>query len=198
MATCMADDAPSTTPDEPAGQASSELLARFAQRLIALARLNLDARLRNKVDPEDVVQSVYKSFFLRYGDLPMEEDENGGLWALLALITLRKCADRVRYYETDRRNLAREAVPAGSDANEPWREVVGREPTPEHAAMLTETLERLLIDVDAADRPMLELSLQGYSTQEISEQLGRAERSVRRFRERVRKQLERMQLDSAL
>ena len=39
----------------------------------------------------------------------------------------------------------------------------------------------------------LELSLQGYSTQEISEQLGRAERSVRRLRERVRKQLERLQ-----
>jgi RNA polymerase sigma-70 factor (ECF subfamily) len=36
------------------------------------------------------------------------------------------------------------------------------------------------------------MSLQGYSTQEVSQQIGRAERSVRRLRERVRKQLERL------
>jgi RNA polymerase sigma-70 factor (ECF subfamily) len=154
--------------------------------------------LRNKVDPEDVVQSVYKSFLLRYSELPLDEDENGGLWALLTLITLRKCADRARYFGAERRNIAREAQAASADAHEPWREAIGREPTPEQATMLTETLEQLLVDLDTSERQMLELSLQGFSTQEISEQLGRAERSVRRFRERVRKQLERMQLDSAL
>jgi RNA polymerase sigma-70 factor (ECF subfamily) len=41
------------------------------------------------------------------------------------------------------------------------------------------------------------MSLQGYSTQEISERLGRAERSVRRLRERVRLQLERLQLSES-
>jgi RNA polymerase sigma-70 factor, ECF subfamily len=178
--------------------AGREVFGRFAQRLIALARLHLDARLRNKVDPEDVVQSVYKSFFLRYGDLPLEEDENGGLWALLTMITLRKCADRARYYGAERRNISRETPDASSEAPAPWREALGREPTPEQAAMLTETVEQLLVDLDASDRPLLELSLQGFSTQEISEQLGRAERSVRRFRERMRKQLERMRLESAL
>lgn len=182
----------------PADAAWQELFSRFAQRLIGLARLNLDARLRNKVDPEDVVQSVYKSFLLRYSELPLEEDENGGLWALLTLITLRKCADRARYFGAERRNISREALAAASDTPEPWREAIGREPTPEQAALLTETLEQLLVDLDTSERRMLELSLQGFSTQEISEQLGRAERSVRRFRERVRKQLERMQLDSAL
>jgi len=190
-----ADERASGEPNDVAGR---ELFGRFAQRLIALARLNLDARLRNKVDPEDVVQSVYKSFFLRYADLPLEEDENGGLWALLTLITLRKCADRARYYGTERRNVSREAPAHSADAPEPWREALGHEPTPEQAAMLTETVEQLLVELDASERPLLELSLQGFSTQEISEQLGRAERSVRRFRERVRKQLERMRLESAL
>jgi RNA polymerase sigma-70 factor (ECF subfamily) len=178
--------------------AGREVFGRFAQRLIALARLHLDARLRNKVDPEDVVQSVYKSFFLRYRDLPLEEDENGGLWALLTMITLRKCADRARYFGAERRNISRETPEPSADAPAPWREALGREPTPEQAAMLTETVEQLLVDLDANDRPLLELSLQGFSTQEISEQLGRAERSVRRFRERMRKQLERMRLESAL
>lgn len=192
----MPPDAPPTS--ELIEAAGREVFGRFAQRLIALARMNLDARLRNKVDPEDVVQSVYKSFFLRYSDLPLEEDENGGLWALLTLITLRKCADRARYYGAERRNVTRETPAAASETPEPWREAMGREPTPEQAAMLTETVEQMLVELDASERPLLELSLQGYSTQEISEQLGRAERSVRRFRERVRKQLERMRLENAL
>jgi RNA polymerase sigma-70 factor (ECF subfamily) len=37
------------------------------------------------------------------------------------------------------------------------------------------------------------LSLLGYTTREISERLGRAERTVRLLREGVRKRLERMQ-----
>jgi RNA polymerase sigma-70 factor (ECF subfamily) len=45
---------------------------------------------------------------------------------------------------------------------------------------------------------MIEMSLQGYSTQEISEQTGRAERSVRRLRERVRKYLERQRAETAM
>jgi RNA polymerase sigma-70 factor (ECF subfamily) len=192
----MAPDDPPTS--ETVDAAGREVFERFAHRLIALARLNLDARLRNKVDPEDVVQSVYKSFFVRYSDLRLDGEENGGLWALLTLITLRKCADRARYYGAERRNVSRETPAPASDTPEPWREALSREPTPEQAAMLTETVEHLLVDLDASERPLLELSLQGFSTQEISEQLGRAERSVRRFRERVRKQLQRMQLESAL
>jgi RNA polymerase sigma-70 factor (ECF subfamily) len=48
---------------------------------------------------------------------------------------------------------------------------------------------------DPDERAVLELSLQGYTATEISERLGRAERSVRRLRERVRKRLERMQAE---
>jgi hypothetical protein len=47
--------------------AARELFGRLAHQLIALALRHIDAGLRHKVDPEDVVQSVYKSFFVRYG-----------------------------------------------------------------------------------------------------------------------------------
>jgi RNA polymerase sigma-70 factor, ECF subfamily len=144
-----------------------------------------------------VVQSAYKSFLLRYGDRVGEEDSEE-LWRLLTVITVRKCADRVRYHRAERRDLAREvSAPASDDESPAWSVAAGNEPTPEHAALLAEVVERLLAGLDADDRPILELSLQGYNTQEISEQLGRAERSVRRLRERVRKQLERMQDQSA-
>ena len=37
----------------------------------------------------------------------------GGLWGLLTLITIRKCADRARYYQADCRDL-REAGAGGA------------------------------------------------------------------------------------
>ena len=74
--------------------AAQELFVRFAHQLIALALRHIDAGLRHKVDPEDVVQSVYKSFFIRYGEGKLDIVSWNSLWGLLALITVRKCAER--------------------------------------------------------------------------------------------------------
>src|SRR5262249_18828209 len=131
---------------------------------------------------------------LRYPEAALGDQGWRELWNLLTCITLRKCADRVRYYRAECRDISREAAaPASEEAPDLWREAVSREPTPEQAAVLAETVEQVLTGLDADERYIIELSLQGYTTQEISEQLGRAERSVRRLRERVRKQLERLQ-----
>ncbi len=186
--------APEESAPRPAGAPpADEAFERFTRRLIGLARTHLDGRLRHKIDPEDVVQSAYKSFFLRYGEGPLAAEGWDGLWGLLTRITLRKCADRVRYHRAERRDLAREE----GAAEAPWLEASGREPTPEQAALLAETVENLLAKLDADERPIIELSLQGHSVQEISERLGRAARSVRRLRERVRSQLERLQADGS-
>jgi RNA polymerase sigma-70 factor (ECF subfamily) len=170
--------------------ASRGVFELYTHRLIALARNHLHIQLQQKVDPEDVVQSAYKSFFLRYGESALGTQKLDDLWGLLSLITLRKCADRVRHYTTGRRNLAREAEDQSPDGTEIWREAIDREPTPEQAAVLAETVEQMLAALAPLERPIVELSLQGYSTREVSERLGRAERSVRRVRERVRERLE--------
>ena len=44
-------------------QAAAELVQRFTGRLLALARGQLSDKLARRVDPEDVVQSAYRSFF---------------------------------------------------------------------------------------------------------------------------------------
>jgi RNA polymerase sigma-70 factor, ECF subfamily len=194
----MASDELGAGPPASVRQMDAVAFEQFTRRLIGLARRHLDVRLQHKIDPEDVVQSAYKSFYLRYGEEDFGAKGTDDLWKLLALITVRKCADRVRYHTADRRDLSREAGAAAAGGSEPWRDVLGREPTPEHAAVLAETVEQLLREIDADERPIVEMSLQGYSTREVSEQLGRAERSVRRLRERVRKQLERLQGSAAL
>jgi hypothetical protein len=67
---------------------------QFSRRVIGLARVHLDVRLQDMVDPEDVVQSAYKSLFLRSGTDALAAEGWQGLWGLLTLITIRKCADR--------------------------------------------------------------------------------------------------------
>jgi RNA polymerase sigma-70 factor (ECF subfamily) len=173
--------------------AAQELFGRFANQLIALAHRHINAGLRHKVDPEDVAQSAFKSFFGRYGEKDLAAVNWNSLWGLLALITVRKCAEKAAYHRAECRDAAREAAAPRDEEGTPWLEPLGREPTPLEAAVLSETVDQMLAGLDDEERPILELSLQGYSTREISERLGRAERTVRRLREAIRHRLERMQ-----
>jgi len=179
-----------------ADAAGRSTLERFSRRLIGLARVHLGGRLRHKVDPEDVVQSAYKSLFARYSEKVVASDGWDRLWGLLTLITIRKCADRARYYQADCRDLQREAEAAKCAA--PLHQALGHEPKPDEAIALAETVAELMAGLPGGERAIVELSLQGYSTQEISQELGRAERSVRRIRERVREHLEQQQAKAAL
>jgi RNA polymerase sigma-70 factor (ECF subfamily) len=172
--------------------ASREVFRRFAHRLIALARVRFGAGLRHKVDPEDVVQSAYKSFFRRYGrGDDLDVGNWNSLWGLLTLITVRKCAERVAYHRADCRDATREVAVPASGAGAYWAEALSREPTPLEAVLLEEAVDRLLSGLDEDERPIVELSLRGHTSREISEIVDRPERTVRRLRERVRARLER-------
>src|SRR5437588_9221914 len=91
--------------------AAQELFRRFAHQLIALAVRHISAGLRHKVDPEDVVQSAYKSFFFRYGAGKLDVVNWNSLWGLLTLITVRKCAERAAYHRAACRAAGREVSP---------------------------------------------------------------------------------------
>jgi DNA-directed RNA polymerase specialized sigma24 family protein len=114
----------------------------------------------------------------------------------LVVITLRKCANQRKHHRRDCRAVDREAAPPGSsEYSSPGWEAAGVEPTPEEAVMLTETLERLLAELDSPEREIVALSLQGYTVAEIKEQLDRPERTIRRVRERFRQKLERLRAE---
>jgi RNA polymerase sigma-70 factor (ECF subfamily) len=177
-------------------EAASTVFHRFADRLIALARSRLDPQTRRKADPEDVVQSAFRSFFTRYDAGRLGVDTWDELWTLLTVITVRKSANKVAQFRAGRRTVARETSPDGRA--EGWQsvlEAVDREPTASQAAMLTETVEQLMQMLKPAYRPAIELSLQGYSIPEVATRLGHSERTVRRLRERVKRRL--LQMRSA-
>jgi RNA polymerase sigma-70 factor, ECF subfamily len=177
--------------------AATEVFRRFAGRLIAVARTELYARIRRKEDPEDVVQSVYRSFFTRHHAGQFDLAAWHSLWSLLTVITVRKCLGRVRHYLGQRRTLAGEVdVAPRGDATDGLRsEAIDREHTPLEAAVLVETVEQMMRGLEPDNRAIIELSLQGYTVREISERLGRSERTVRRVRERIDRRLHQIKLD---
>lgn len=179
-------------------RAATELFDRFSQRLIALARSRLDRLIRRKEDPEDVLQSVFKSFFLRQEQGRWELlDSWDSLWGLLTVITLRKCGHRIEFFQAAKRDVTREVGEAPADASWVAWQAVASDPTPSEAAILAETVDQLLAGMEERDRPVLLLSLQGYSPAEISGRIGRTERTVYRVLERVRKKLERQRAEES-
>src|SRR5262245_48945137 len=69
-------------------QAATDLYQRYADRLIALARNYLSAKVAPRLDAEDVVQSVVRSFFHRARAGRFAVDQSDELWRLLVAITL--------------------------------------------------------------------------------------------------------------
>src|SRR5437660_12419450 len=116
---------------------ANELFQRFARRLIGLARSHLDSHLRQKVDPEDVVQSVYKSFFRRLEAEQIETPSWDSLWYLLTVMTLRKSAKQAEHLHAAKRDARREvSLNAGPTDADSWKQTADREPTPDEPALL--------------------------------------------------------------
>jgi RNA polymerase sigma-70 factor (ECF subfamily) len=173
--------------------AAARVFQRFAHRLAGLARLHLDERLRRKVDPEDVLQSVFRSFFLRQGEGQFVLKSWDGLWALLTVITIRKCGRVAEHFRAAKRDY-RVEVRAGSSATEPGvEELFAADPSPEEAALLTDLVERLLRDLGKQDGEILSLALQGFTPGEIAQRLDRPTRIIRRALQRIKSHLHRMQ-----
>jgi RNA polymerase sigma-70 factor (ECF subfamily) len=178
--------------------AAAEVFRRYTRRLVALAANQFDSWLRLKVDVEGVVQSAFKSFFVRQGEGQFEGLADwDNLWGLLTVITIRKCYRRHEYLHAECRDPTREVARLNQAGDEETGlEAIDREPTPLEAAILAETVERLLSSLAPPERAIVELSLQGYSTTEIADRLKRSQRTVRRVRDRIKHRLEREQLDN--
>jgi RNA polymerase sigma-70 factor (ECF subfamily) len=173
--------------------AATELFERFCHRLIGLARLRLDARLRTKLDPEDVLQSVFRTFFRRKADGQFDLRGWDDVWSLLTVLTVRKCARWREHFQTAGRDVRMEVpVTAGGVAHRVPAGWVARDPSPEEAFALAELVELLLRRLDAQDREIATLYLQGYLPHEISTTIGRPVRSVHRVLQRAKEHLQQL------
>ncbi len=170
-------------------EAAIQVFSKYLHRLIALASCHFESRLRSKIDPEDVVQSAYLSFLKAIENPSYELADWGGLWSLLAAITVRKCYDRQRFWRASKRNVAREvSIPHDSEGTA-WWEAIDRDPTPLQALIFAETWTELISDYKPLQRTIAELAFEGYTGVEIARKCDCSERTVYRLVNQLRSKL---------
>ena len=168
------------------GNAESKLHQKFVGRLVRLASSRINARFRAKIEPEEIVQSVFVSFFRRHANGEFHFDDWNDLWALLVKITVRKCANKVDGFMSAKRNVNREVEGKVSNSRDSSINAIDSEPSPEEISIFNELLDQLLDNLTDLQQSVVVLRLQGFSNLEISEKIGRSERTVYRTLNDVR------------
>lgn len=171
--------------------AATELYDCYVERLIALARTRLSRKMGRRVGPDDIVQSVFRSFFTkaREGQFVFAESED--LWRLLSSITVTKVLRQVQRNRRGKRSIdLEESIMAPGAAIRIPAEFVLKGPSPTHAMVLLEELEHIMANLKPLYREVLEMRLRGDTTEEIAQQSSRSERTVRRVMEHIQELLE--------
>lgn len=170
-------------------QAADELFRRYLGRLTVFARARLSSRIARRIDAEDVVQSAYRSFFLRARDGRLALERSGDLWRLLVAITLNKLHRTVAHHQAARRSVRLEQVADLRELVESSEHVGAA--TAEEGLALAEVLEGFLTGLGSRERTILEMRLRDCSVPEIAAATSRSERSVRRILSELEQQLQR-------
>lgn len=171
-------------------EAAADIVSEYTAALVSVARRAISPKLARRIDPEDVVQSAYRSFFVRMGRGEYELGNGEELWKLLLTITLNKVRKQGKFHRAKKRDVSVEQSAGASSLAVPAAELArSTEPSQEDAAILVEEVVALLGTLRDDDRAMIELRLQGYNSVEIAKETGRAERTVRRVIERVERRL---------
>lgn len=159
-----------------------EFCARYGDMLRRLADRHMTPGLQRRVDPDDVVQSVCRTFLRRVqlGQFTLSDSES--LWQLLCAITLTKVRMQARHHTSQKRSLSREEA-VGDDAAVPEPPAPG--PAPDEAAEFADAYQKVLASLDAEERQVVELKLQDCTNEEVAQRLGSSERTVRRIVKRI-------------
>lgn len=177
--------------------AAGEIFNRYVERLIVMTRHRLSPKMQRRVDAEDVVQSVYRSFFREAAkDDRYVLKRSGDLWKLLAGIAIKKLKGQVEFHSAKKRAVADEGsvmLPGGTLCFQPT--AVADEPTADESAALEDELQFVTGGLEPLHRQILELRLQGAAVDEIATQVDRTERTVRRVLNNITDEL-RQRLES--
>jgi RNA polymerase sigma factor (sigma-70 family) len=164
--------------------AARELFDKYCERLMRLARRRIGQRMTSRVDPEDVIQSAFRTFFVRVKNDEFSFHGEDDLFKLLVRLTVHKTLRQIAFHRAQKRNAELEAVQS-SDAHDLLQQIADGEPPPEVEVALVDEFERFMAQLQPVERQVLDLKLQGYTTVEIAEKLGSYDRKVRRILERI-------------
>lgn len=155
----------------------------YFDRLVRSIRSRLYGQNRAVSDEEDIVLSVFDSFYNaaekgRFPDLSDRDD----LWRLLLRMSARKVVDKRRYAQRQRRGgqvQIHSLDNAGDDDG--VIEAIGNEPSPEMVLMMEESVEQFFSQLGVGQlRELAGAKLEGFSNAELAKRFGCSERTIER------------------
>lgn len=164
---------------------TKEVFDQYVDRLVAMARKRISLRLAGRIDAEDIVQSVFRTFFHRAKQGQFQFSAEDDVCRMLARITVHKTLRQVAHHQARKRDAGRDAG-SGDDAQDLVVNLLSREPSPDETTALLDQMEHFISKLRPEERQVLELRMQGFSTLEIAKQLDQTDRKIRRLMERVR------------
>jgi RNA polymerase sigma-70 factor (ECF subfamily) len=165
--------------------AATQLYQRYAQRLRTLAQAQCSAELGRCVEVEDIVQSVFGSFFRGASQGFYDVPKGDELWGLFLVIALNKIRAKGTYYRAAKRDTRRTL--AGVELEHTLQQVAARDESAE--GLLRFTIDDVLGQLPATHQEVLRLRLEGYEVKEIAERIGRSRRTCERLLQEARKGL---------
>src|SRR5215210_7226124 len=140
------------------------LYLRYAERLRALAARQMAQGLAARVDSEDIVQSVFRTFFRRAAEGQYDVPEGEEIWKLLLVIALNKVRAVGAYHRAARRDVRQTA---GGESYE--RALDAESGHDEEAlAVLRLVVDEVLDALPPGHRSIIELRIEGHEVAEIA------------------------------
>ena len=173
--------------------AANRIWQHYFDRLVRAVCKRLYGQNRAVSDEEDIVVSVFDSFYEaakkgRFPDLSDRDD----LWRLLLTMSARKVVDKRRHDQRQRRGGDVKVHSRDGTADDSGIiEAIGREPSPEMILMMQESVEQLFSHLgDGQLQDLAGAKLEGYSNAEIAEKFGCSERTIERRLHLIREKLQ--------
>ena len=173
--------------------AANRLWKLYFDRLVRAVRRRLYGQNRAISDEEDIVLSVFDSFYAaaeqgRFPDLSDRDD----LWRLLLTMSARKVIDKRRHDQRQRRggDIKVHSMNTGESPSG-IMDAIGQEPSPEMVLMMQESVEQLFSHLGVGQlQDLAGAKLEGYSNAEIAERFGCSERTIERRLHLIREKLQ--------
>jgi RNA polymerase sigma-70 factor (ECF subfamily) len=166
-------------------EAALQLYLRYARRLRALARVKCASGLAKHVDAEDIVQSVFGTFFRGVSCGRYDITEGDDLWKLFLVLTLNKVRAEGIFHLAAKRDarltFALDRLPASVRLK--------RQPRGTAQGLSKLVVEEALELLPPQHRSIVELRTEGHQVAEIAQQLGRSKRSIERILQESRHKL---------
>lgn len=167
--------------------AATQLFLRYAQRLQKLAAGNVARDLAARVDPDDIVQSVFRTFFRRAAKGEYEVPDGEELWKLLLVMGLNKIRSVGAFHRATRRDVR------SSVTHDEFQFAENSKSGDENSLQILKmAIDEVLGGLGAAHRTVLEMRIEGHEVSAIAERLGRSKRSVERILQELLKSLSKL------